>query len=75
MILSAHSERHIADTVCYRSAESEEGRANARLIAAAPELLKALEEVLEVLMYIEPNAVHKAQAAIKKAKGESDRVR
>ena len=54
----------------------EENRANARLIAAAPELLEALENLLEHVenrdalgaYWADPMA---ARAAIAKAKGES----
>lgn len=56
--------------------ESQDG-ANARLIAAAPELLEALETVLQVKrtddrsIVFAPHAVAKARAAIAKARGES----
>jgi len=59
----------------YRSAE--EARANGRLIAAAPELLAALEEcAVRLREWIELDdeddleACRRAYAAIKKAKGE-----
>lgn len=51
--------------------ETEESAANARLIAAAPELLEALEtaaEALEAAEFFEKAAM--ARAAIAKAKGE-----
>ena len=45
--------------------------ANANLIAAAPELLEALEELVEATLIIAPEASCKpALAAIAKAKGE-----
>ncbi len=44
----------------------EELQANARLIAAAPDLLEALEALLEG----NPSVVAKARAAVAKAKGE-----
>ena len=46
--------------------------ANARLIAAAPELLEALEELIAATNHLEPcpATADKARAAIAKAKGE-----
>ena len=54
------------------SAQLEEARANARLIAAAPELLEALQSVLDNCLDSEGLcAAHaKARAAIAKATGE-----
>jgi hypothetical protein len=54
--------------------ETEETRANARLIAAAPELLETLEAVTDALAGHELNngdvsAINKARAAIAKARG------
>ena len=46
--------------------DNEETNANARLIAAAPDLLEALEALLEG----DFNVAEKARAAIAKAKGE-----
>ena len=53
----------------------EEMEANCNLIAAAPDMLEALEEVV---LFLEPragsfgmHAVHKAKAVIAKAKGEA----
>lgn len=55
--------------------DQAEFEANARLIAAAPELLDALEEVVTDLQFSEApqhrNLVTLARAAIAKAKGES----
>jgi hypothetical protein len=52
---------------------AEEDKANARLIAAAPELLEALENLMETCEYGDHNAdeYNAAVAAIAKAKGES----
>lgn len=50
-----------------------EQRANARLIAAAPELLEALEELLAATQHLDQchqATADKARAAIAKAKGE-----
>jgi hypothetical protein len=43
---------------------------NARLIAAAPELLEALEEMLNAGVNDDPNMYDRARAAIAKARGE-----
>lgn len=56
--------------------EADETRANARLIAAAPELLEALREVIGSLgvMVADPDncpEIIKARAAINKATGET----
>lgn len=52
---------------------NDEQKANAHLIASAPDLLEALEEVLKSLEWqeniLDGLAVQKAQAAIAKAKG------
>jgi len=50
-------------------------KANARLIAAAPELLQSANEMLACLSFIEPNAMRaqvmlRAQTAIAKAQGK-----
>ena len=48
-----------------------EAEANARLIAAAPDLLEALEEaIFHVDSVFNPNLKGKCEAAISKAKGE-----
>lgn len=47
------------------------GAANARLIAAAPDLLEALELVVDITERAGLGAVLNARAAIAKAKGES----
>lgn len=51
----------------------DEMKANARLIAAAPELLEACNELISLLMYhgyYYSSEINKAEAAIKKAVGE-----
>jgi len=60
--------RYVDDDAGIRGRTPEEMMANARLIAAAPELLEALEVLYEELS---PRALRKAAAAIAKAKGES----
>ena len=56
-----------------RTISKEEVEANANLIAAAPELLEALEEMYEKCNISPDDAPHrvKARAAIAKAKGNS----
>jgi hypothetical protein len=55
----------------YRDTPQAELEANARLMAAAPELLEALQIVLNKQYYsILPSEWDKARAAIKKALGE-----
>lgn len=60
--------------VCHHNGEKPGGRgeANARLIAAAPELLEALEEILSADsdMPSYQSSLDKAEAAINKARGE-----
>lgn len=53
--------------------DEEQDKANALLIAAAPELLEALEAILadRWLVIGEPEPLEKAHAAIAKARGES----
>ena len=52
--------------------EGDNTQANAHLIAAAPELLEALEEMIKgVEEYDETAGLSKARAAIAKAKGET----
>lgn len=53
--------------------DTPENRANARLIAAAPDLLKALKAMLEVWEHggIYDYPIGKARAAIAKATGET----
>ncbi len=45
--------------------------ANARLIAAAPDLLAALEECTELMETIHKSAISRARAAIAKSRGEA----
>ena len=54
-------------------ASEQEADANARLIAAAPELLEALEELITATQHLDQchqATADKARAAIAKAKGE-----
>jgi hypothetical protein len=53
---------HVADVATY---------ADARLSAAAPELLEALEYIMDSTNYNLMDAATKARAAIAKARGES----
>ena len=48
----------------------EDNQANARLIAAAPDLLEALEDVRHNVDSDEPEMWHRVNAAIAKARGE-----
>lgn len=60
---------HLATVV---HGDPEELAANARLIAAAPELLEALEDALQYLQHHLPDeALEPHRAAIKKARGEA----
>lgn len=62
--------------VCRLSYGNPDGKANARLIAAAPELLEALEELVNRVDttlhagYVGINRIVKARDAIRKARGE-----
>ena len=71
-------------TPCYEGVherEAEETRANARLIAAAPEMLEALQAIADEAdgtgkpyscdSYLPRHFIEKARAAIAKATGES----
>lgn len=58
--------------ICVLGAYHENEEANARLIAAAPDLLSACKELLfDAFEDVHPQAVKKARAAIKKAEGLS----
>ncbi len=68
---------HVADTGAWRDDEHPEMRANAHLIAAAPDLLEALEVLIanaevnyDARQWLDGKA--KARAAIAKAKGETN---
>lgn len=52
-----------------RDLQTEIESANARLIAAAPEMLEALEGALDVLSAVMPGSHRTIRAAIAKAKG------
>lgn len=58
----------VANCICHIASTNEDAEANAKLIAAAPELLEALEKIL-----IADYAVSRENArnAIAKAKGEN----
>jgi len=56
-----------------KGASEEEIEANIRLIAAAPELLEALENILNVHAYtgfVDQEVMEQAEEIIRKAKGE-----
>ena len=72
----------VANCICHVASTNENAADNARLIAAAPELLEALEDILGGWRYIRQDPHHeaiygvgwdraqeKAEAAIRKAKG------
>ncbi len=69
--------RYITDTANNKASRTEENEANARLIAAAPELLAALKGMVEHLLddrsdgRDEENALSSAMGAIAKAEGKS----
>jgi len=63
--------------ICYIGSESSEDRANARLIAAAPELLEACERTAGILPELfswdgDIEFQELLNAAISKARGEGD---
>ena len=63
----------IAQTGCWHREHRPEAIANAQLIASAPDLLEALEAVVNdnhPATRMRPSLIHKAHAAIEKAKGE-----
>lgn len=77
--------KFVGNCICHVASTNENAVSNAHLIAAAPELLEALEDILSGWRYIrqDPNhkalygvgwdrAQEKAEAAIAKAKGETD---
>ena len=69
-----HGNRLSIATVHGGYGEKTRRTANARLIAAAPEMLEALEDALNLIDTITPfegDTVRKARAAIAKARGEA----
>jgi len=74
---------HVANGVQIRSERDQiakvwmmrhgEGKANAHLIAAAPDLLESLEncvELIELISPVEGDEIRRARSAIAKARGE-----
>jgi hypothetical protein len=61
-------------TQCYYSSGDENAEHDARLIAAAPDLLEALEDCLRVVEFLAsdscPTTIQNAKAALAKATGE-----
>lgn len=57
--------------VVARQSWLKEAEANARLIAAAPELLEALQMIMNGDFYMPKESADAARAAIAKAKGET----
>jgi hypothetical protein len=66
--ITAPDGRHIVGTVSCGGDQKTEGRANARLIAAAPDMLAALEAVIHAAF--EPTWAQLVADAIARAKGE-----
>jgi hypothetical protein len=75
----------VANCICHVASSNDNAEANARLIAAAPEMLEALEDILGGWRYIRQDPLHKAiygvgwdraqekaEAAIRKAKGGTE---
>ena len=65
----------IADAKVYHGKDGHNSRANARLIAAAPELLAALESIIKakdegMILLDTGKSIKAAREAIAKAKGE-----
>jgi hypothetical protein len=69
----------VANCICHVASSNDNAEANARLIAAAPDMLEALEEIVfNVTKNFEgsieirdPEAIEMAREAIRKAKGEA----
>jgi len=55
--------------VAYKHSK-EEFEANASLIAAAPELLEILEQVMKCRIQATPELIHKMRDTLQKAKGD-----
>ena len=63
------AERHLVADVMPRDEDGVEGGANAKLIAAAPTMLKALEEIVQRNEIQHWFNLDQARAAVAKAKG------
>lgn len=61
----------VANCICYVAASNDDFAANARLIAAAPELLQALKNLCEAVQFVAPGVycLDEMKAAISKAEG------
>jgi len=57
--------------ICACWGKAEEKEANARLLAAAPDLLEALQEIVRPTKILGGSALDKARAAIAKAEGQT----
>jgi hypothetical protein len=76
-ISSANAELRDSRDVAYLTLRQAEIRANARLIAAAPDMLAALQSVIHDLSYDEgrdlaASTIEQVRAAIRKATGADD---
>jgi hypothetical protein len=65
--------RVLAIAVGYACSPRDDAEANARLIASAPELLEALQSIIDSLAegFISETCIDAARAAIRKATGET----
>lgn len=65
----------VANCICHVATTNDDVAANARLIAAAPELLAALESLVDSVQRVDPGVygddVASARKAIRKARGDS----
>lgn len=72
-IRAGYSQSSVGTSIAHVSKGPAEFDANARLIASAPDLLKALELLTEEVEEYElgnPDVLRKARAAVARAKGE-----